>query len=229
MVYCEIVFIKACLNELAFFAFCGKTLSAYMERKKVVIVSFLFSVLAVFYPVFPLTVQVVRIFASVLVIPYICILRNRRWILVLPIRLFFSYICLPVVFSLSIITLFICIKNIPLKRFSFNDNYYPCTLITGDKKVSAVGFFDTGNQLRFGGEPVVLCDGKVYDRLEKTNEEEVEFRTVSGYGCARCTDGKVVVRDGNNNFEYKVKVALSPQKLYGCGLILNGDMKGGTK
>ena len=228
MYYAELEFLKGFLNEVMVLLFVKTVLKQNITKKKIVLIGFVYGLIAVFLPIFPLACKVVRYTLCFILLPILCLdKRLVTYLFAISIELFFSYFILPIPISLCVSISLGCFSRFPKKKIKSNGNYYECALSTEGKTVRTVAFFDSGNRV-FGenGEPVVWADGKVYNKLPG-EESEVFYSTLNGNNVAPCKEGRVVVFGNGKTYRYEAKIACSPKKINRYGVILHGDMVGG--
>ena len=225
MHYAELMFIEGFFREYFLLSLIRCVLRFDFGRKKVITMCFLYGIAAVFYPIVPMTITVIDYLLIIPSVLIFCLKKTWKNILFFSlISVVLIFIKLPFVIVLCGIIFVTCLSNLPKKKLSSNENYYPCEIRIGDRKTRTVAFFDSGNRVfTNNGEPVVMADRAIYNRFVGA-EEEICFSTLSGVRATNCRDGTVTVFRGGKRTEYAVKVALSPKRLLQCGLILHGDM-----
>lgn len=228
MVYAEMKFIEGFLCELAVLLFVKKVCFLTIRKKTIVSIAFIFGIVAVFSPIFPLFCKSLKFLLCFVLSPILC---KKKSIFVyfgtIVSELVFCYFVLPVPFSVACNVILICLGYFPKRPPVGSKKYYECVLSSKGKKVRTVAFFDSGNRV-FGnnGEPVVWANGSIYNKLEG-EESEVCYSTLTGVNIAPCKDCDVTVCYEEKSYSYSAKIARSPKKLLRCDVILHGDMTGG--
>ncbi len=227
MQYAEIRLLYGFLREYFVFTILSTAFSINVKKSTIFIVCFLYGVITAFCPIFPRIFKTILIVVSVVLIVVICSHCDIKVkFLSLLVQLFFTY-DVHFLFILVGLLFLLSVRNMPIILSRAKNYYYPCEIIFGEERIKTVAFYDSGNRFMSSfGEPIVMADKRIYNRLVG-KEEEVFFSTITGPGCTRCKEGVVVVFVRGKEYKYKCKIAMSPQKLHGFGLLLHGDMKGG--
>lgn len=226
MIYAEIVLLKYFICHLFIFLLINKLFALRQNYKSIILISFIYGLIGVFYYIHPVFTSYARYIFLIIFFFYIYSRKRKAYVALLTIiiELLFLRIKIPPLICIMGILFVSCVKYplIGLKRIK---NYYLCEVSDGRRFVRTMAYYDSGNRVfAENGEPVVLADKNVYNRLAGP-ETDICISTVTGIGVVPIKDG--LIRFSGRSNAKKVKVALSPKRLVKYGLILHSDLLGG--
>lgn len=122
---------------------------------------------------------------------------------------------------ISPVILYVYIRQIKLYKYKIL-NSYKVDIFIGKKTIKLNGFLDTGNNLKFKGRPVLICNLKNNFRKKKYY---TIIKTVNGFSILECINIKRIYVEGLGTFK-DVYLGFNKVKFDGFDILLNVNMEG---
>ena len=99
-----------------------------------------------------------------------------------------------------------------------------CFIIKNGKKYAYLGYYDSGNTLKYDNVPVIFCVKK-YWMYDFNNEIEIEVDTISGKTKHTAYNALINIEDSKEDYFVYVVVIDQDDQFNGCELLLNAYLR----